>query len=259
MKPISKFPRGQIISTGPVVGNIDRIMTRHCVLSTLCRDNWDSISLLDDYCKEELYFWKENMVNINTRYCLVSKVPSYFVYSDASATGGGAIIDFNNDFVCHKTWSENERGQSSTWRQLSVIEFSLQSFASVLEGSHVKWFTDSQVAAKIVEVGSMKLGLHKMARRIFDICIRSGIHLDVQWIPRTSNQQAVYISRLIDTDDWQITEEFFLFLDDLWGPHSVDCFANYYNHKIPRYFSRFWNPISSGVDFFFQSLQGENC
>ena len=34
---------GQIISTGPVVGNIDRMMTRHSVLSTLCRDNWDSI------------------------------------------------------------------------------------------------------------------------------------------------------------------------------------------------------------------------
>ena len=181
------------------------------------------------------------------------------MYSDASATRGGAIIDFNNDFVCHRMWSENERGQSLTWRELSVIEFSLQSFASVLEGSHVKWFTDSQVAAKIVEVGSMKLGLHKMARRIFDICIRSGIHLEVQWISRTSNQQADYISRLIDTDDWQITEEFFLFLDDLWGPHGVDCFANYYNHKIPRYFSRFWNPNSSGVDFFFQSLRGENA
>ena len=47
---------GQVISTGPVVGNIGRIMTRNCVLSTSCRDNWDSISLLDDYCKEELYF-----------------------------------------------------------------------------------------------------------------------------------------------------------------------------------------------------------
>ena len=31
---------GRIISTGPVVGNIGRIMTRHCVLSTLCRDDW---------------------------------------------------------------------------------------------------------------------------------------------------------------------------------------------------------------------------
>ena len=50
--------------------------------------------------------------------------------------------------------------------ELSVTGFSLQSFASLLEGSHVKWFTDSQVAAKIVEVGSMKSGLHKMARRI---------------------------------------------------------------------------------------------
>ena len=29
---------GQIISTGPVVGNIGRIMTRHCVMSTLCND-----------------------------------------------------------------------------------------------------------------------------------------------------------------------------------------------------------------------------
>ena len=49
---------------------------------------------------------------------------------------------------------------------MSVIEFLLQSFVSMLEGSHVKWFTDSQVAAKIVDVGSMKLVLHKMARRI---------------------------------------------------------------------------------------------
>ena len=250
---------GQIISTAPVVGNIGRIMTRHCVMSTLCVDNWDSVFCLDDYCKEELYFWKDNLINLNSRYCFVSKDPSYFVYSDASATGGGAFIDFNNDFVCHKLWTENESLRSSTWRELSVIEFSLKSFAPVLKGSHVKWYTDSQAAAKIVEVGSMKLDLHRIARSIFSICIQSGIHLEVQWIPRTLNQQADYISRLIDTDDWQITNEFFLFLDERWGPHTVDCFANYYNHKLPKFFSRFWNPNTAGVDFFFQPLGGENC
>ena len=47
---------GQIISTGPVVGNIGRIMTRHCVMSTLCNDLWDTKFYLDDYCQEELYF-----------------------------------------------------------------------------------------------------------------------------------------------------------------------------------------------------------
>ena len=61
----------QIISTEPVVGNFGRIMTRHCALSTLCKDNWDSVFRLDDYCKEELYFWKDNMVNFNTRYIVL--------------------------------------------------------------------------------------------------------------------------------------------------------------------------------------------
>ena len=93
----------------------------------------------------------------------------------------------------------------------------------------------------------MKLDLHRIARSIFSTCIQSGIHLEVQWIPRTLNQQADFISRLIDTDDWQITNEFFLFLDERWGPHTVDCFANYYNHKLPKFFSRFWNPNTAGV------------
>lgn len=170
------------------------------------------------------------MINLNSRNCFVSKDPSYFVYSDASATGGGAFIDFNNDFVCHKVWTENESLQSSTWRELSVIEFSLQSFATLLEVSHVKWYTDSQAAAKVVEVGSIKFDLHRVARSIFSICMQFGIHLEVQWIPRSLNQQADYISHLIDIDDWQITNEFFLFLDGHCGPHTVDCFANFYNH-----------------------------
>ena len=77
----------------------------------------------------------------------------------------------------------------------------------------------------------MKSELHRMASNIFNICIQSGIYLEVQWIPRTLNQQADYISRLLDTDDWQITDDLFLSLDARWGPHTVDCFANYYNHK----------------------------
>ena len=50
---------GQIISTGPVVGNIARIMTKHCIMSTLYVDKWDSVFCLDDYCKQELYFWTQ--------------------------------------------------------------------------------------------------------------------------------------------------------------------------------------------------------
>ena len=39
----------------------------------------------------------------------------------------------------------------------------------------------------------------------------------------------------------------------------MDCFANFYNTKVKKFYSRFWNPGCSGVDFFVQNLTGENC
>ena len=139
------------------------------------------------------------------------------------------------------------------------IDFSLQSFAPILEGSLVKWFTDSQTAARIIEVGSMKLDLHRLAIKIFQFCEEHSIRLEVQWVPRTENEKADYISHLLDFDDWQITHDLFVSLEKLWGPHTVDCFANYYTAELPRFFARFWNPDASGIDFFAQELSSENC
>jgi len=250
---------GQIISTSPVSGNISRIMTRHCVMSTLSVQHWDALVNLDQYCIDELKFWRTNLNSLKVRNCFLTHKPQRFVYSDASATGCGSVITLNEDYICHRLWEPSECSKSSTWRELVAIDFSLESFAPILEGSLVKWFTDSQSAAKIVEVGSMKLDLHRLALKIFQFCAEHSIRLEVQWIPRKENEKADYISRLIDLDDWQITPKLFLRLEELWGPHTVDCFANFYTAKLPRFFSRFWNPGASGIDFFVQNLESENC
>ena len=83
--------------------------------------------------------------------------------------------------------------------------------------------------------------------------------LSVQWISRSLNQKADSVSKFTDIDDWQITSEFFGLLEQYWGPHTIDCFANFYNTKIERFFSKFWNPGTAGLDAFFQSWQNENC
>ena len=83
--------------------------------------------------------------------------------------------------------------------------------------------------------------------------------MHAQWIPRTENEKGDYISCLLDFDDWQITHVLFLTLEELWGSHTVDYFANYYTAKLPRFFSRFWNPGASGIDFFAQELRSKNC
>ena len=100
--------------------------------------------------------------------------------------------------------------------------------------------------------------IYMLALEIFQFCANNGIELEVQWIPRTEIERADYISRIIDIDDWQISADCFKSLEESWGVHSLNCFASYYN-KVSKFFSRFWNPGCSGVDFFVQNLDGENC
>jgi len=190
-------------------------------------------TLFDDYCKKELTFWKcyaKQLISstINDK---PAKKSNFIVYSDASASGCGAHLDLNGEQACHKLWDVGEREKSPTWRDLSAIDYALKSFLPIIKGSYLKWFSDSQAAVKIIQVGSVKKELHDLAIKIFQCCAVNQISLDIQWIPRSDLERADYISRIIDIDDWQITSSCFEYIENLWGPHTVDCFANYYNKK----------------------------
>lgn len=51
--------------------------------------------------------------------------------------------------------------------------------------------------------------------------------------------EADLISREIDLDDWIVSDRFFKFIDNLWGPHSVDHFADKINCKFPKFNSTY--------------------
>ena len=111
---------------------------------------------------------------------------------------------------------------------------------------------------QIIEVCSMKFEWHTSALKIVKICYEHIVHLDIEWVPRNCNTRAGFISKLIDFDDYQVTEDVFKDLGSLLGPHTVDCSATCYNRKIVTYFSRLWNPDTSGIDAFIQSWKVEN-
>ena len=64
------------------------------------------------------------------------------------------------------------------------------------------------------------------------------------------NQVADYLSRIVDEDDWMVHPMIFHQLDELWGPHTVDRFANVNNRQLERFNSRFWDPETEAVDAF---------
>ena len=98
----------------------------------------------------------------------------------------------------------------------------LESLIPKLKNERIRWFSDNQNVVRIMEIGSKKPELQEEAFAIFSIAAQNLIRIKPQWIPRSENQQADYLSRLKDIDDWQIQPLIFSQLDGLWGPHTID-------------------------------------
>ena len=118
------------------------------------------------------------------------------IYSDASKYARSALVKGDEELVCHKMFTSEEAGYSSTQRELLAILYSLEAFGDTLHNCRIKWFTDNQSTAKIVEVGSMKLNLRSLAYKIFSHCLEHNIDLYIDWIPRTLNTQADFVSKI---------------------------------------------------------------
>jgi hypothetical protein len=132
------------------------------------------------------------------------------------------------------------------------------SFKVVFMGKTLKLFTDNQNCIRIVKSGCMKLDLQALARSIFTVCSEKCISIDIQWIPLSENTKADYISKIVVHEDWGVTCEFVEFIDNMWGPHTIDRFANSANTKVRRFISRYWNPSSESVDAFTQHWGFDN-
>ena len=64
-------------------------------------------------------------------------------------------------------WSADLAKESSTMREILAVRKVWQSFAPNLAGLCVKWYTDNQTVARIIDVGSRKSGLQSEAERFF--------------------------------------------------------------------------------------------
>ena len=49
-------------------------------------------------------------------------------------------MSLNGGNICHKHWTNEESQYSSTWRELSAIEYALESFIPLIKQAYVKWF-----------------------------------------------------------------------------------------------------------------------
>lgn len=155
------------------------------------------------------------------------------------------------------SWTELEASQSSTWRELEAVRRVLCSNEIIVHGKEVALYIDNKNVSYILESGSNVCGVHEICLSIHDWCSKNDVCLSATWIPRKQNVHADYLSRCQDCDDWSIDQSIFEYLNDKWGPFTVDRFATHYNAKCLRFNSRFWVPGTEAVDAFKQCWRGE--
>ena len=93
---------------------------------------------------------------------------------------------------------------------------------------------------------------------IFSLCLQHDIFLLPEWVPLNKNTEADALSRIIDYDDWSLSHDQFLTLDNSWGPHTIDRFATDHSKQLSRFNSRYFCPGTSGIDAFLFDWAGEN-
>ncbi|XP_045208922.2 uncharacterized protein LOC123560830 [Mercenaria mercenaria] len=251
---------GKIISLSPVFGNLTRLMTRYLYLEIETRKSWDGTYKLSPTSPgvTEIKFWRSNLRSLNKRFLSGYSPTCTLVYSDASHVAAGSYIVNCKDSVFHNIWSDYEKGKSSTFREIRAVKLALRAYGQLLKGKSVKWFSDSQSCVHIVQSGSTKPELQEESLKIFELCLKWNIDMKIQWVPREQNSVADDISKLNNTDEWEVTDDFFRFVDSLWGPHNVDRFASSQNRKLKLYNSKFLDFDTEAIDAFTQDWSGCN-
>ena len=104
----------------------------------------------------------------------VRRKPSKIVYSDASGSACGSLIEFEGKMF-HQDWSDFEKAQSSTFRELLAVSLSMKAFAESLKAQTVTWFKDNQNVVRIFNSGSKTPALQELVMDIYRSCLLNGV------------------------------------------------------------------------------------
>jgi len=134
---------------------------------------------------------------------------------------------------------------SSTLRELWGIATFIDAMGTLLRGGRFRVFMDNlgcvfilggvvpafAVGGKLwgeyVSGGSPDRALQRLALHLFEAQLAGGFTLQAVWVPRTENVRADFLSHASEArqHDYRLLPALFHWLDDRWGPHTIDRFA----------------------------------
>ena len=173
------------------------------------------------------------------------------LFTDASDSGWGAWTSAGLE--TSGTWSSSEQQSHINVRECLAVLFGLQCFFRAASGIGILVRCDNTtVVAYINKQGGSSHQICDVALDIWDFCIPKAICVKATYLAGKKNVRADSLSRLNHSDhSYELTKDVFRSLTcRLPFSLDVDCFASRLNFKLPRFFSRYSDPLCEDVDAF---------
>jgi len=252
---------GRLQSCALALGSSVRIFTREMYAALELRPSWRGMAPVTQGVVQEALMWLE-VLDCWDGQCMWEQelVEPRVLWVDASDSAVGGWQDGVSIFRFWERFSAKEAKQSSAFRELLGILKLLQLLVEQ-DGIHheqVLIWTDSDNAQIIVEQGSSKPKLNKLAAQIFLLCAEHSLFLRVRWVPREKNVKADIMSKQLTSGCWGVRWQWFEELERRWGPHDIDRCAATWNAKLRRFNSKFRCAGAEAVDCFTQDWGGAN-
>ena len=173
------------------------------------------------------------------------------LHTDASSAAWGGLL--NHSVPARGFFRQHQLHHHITWKELTAVRFSVESFLDVLAGQQVLlWEDNTAVVAILTSMVSRSPPMMHALRRLHHLLAAHNVSLRARYIPSADNL-ADYWSRVRDPSDWQLHPRLFRAAVARWGwVPTVDRFATANNAQVPRYNSAFADPGCEAIDAFSQ-------
>lgn len=230
-----------------------KLLLRNLYSDLKLRVDWSSTIVLSEPARKDLLWWQSAIRDWNGR-PIEKRTIEAQVSTDASNSGWGASY---GNLKASGLWTNREKYLHINEKELLAVLLALHSFKAQLTGKHIQILSDNiTTVAYINHLGGTSVLLNKIATNIWMYCYEIQVSLEAKHLSGVLNVEADRLSRLESTYSWTMHPAIFRMVDKLWGPHTVDRFADVNNHLLPIYNSQFFDPKTSGVDALAQQNWG---
>ena len=244
---------GQIISMCKVLLPA-KLLLRNVYRLLASKSSWQDKLTIDKATATDLEWWLSALKGWNGRAFKRKAQNVMQITTDASGSLGWGGTVVGTEDKAQGYWDWQTAALSSNAKELLAVLLTLKSFLHLVKNKTVQILSDSVTTCAFVNFqgGSIKT-LDIIARNIWDLAIRNCITIQAKHLAARLNTEADRLSRLSGQYEWYIHPCLFQYIDNLYGPHTIDRFGSILTHQLPRYNSLFWDPGTEGVDALYQT------